>query len=109
MRARHATLLGLLASSGFGAGLACRPSASRAPDAGAMVTVYVPARMADQVMGSLQAVAARHRWALSVRTDSAALAEADLAIADSAGRPVARVRTGSPREAQAREIAGVVR
>ena len=75
-----------------------------------MVTVYVPARMADQVMGSLQAVAARHRWALSVRTDSAALAEADLAIADSAGRPVARVRTGSPVEAQAREIAqGVVR
>jgi hypothetical protein len=108
MRALHATVVGLLASSGVGAGLACRPSASRAPDAGAVVTVYVPSRMADQVMGSLQAVAARHRWALSVRTDSSALADADLTIADSAGRPVARVRPASAVEAQARELAKAV-
>jgi hypothetical protein len=70
-----------------------------------MVTVYVPARIADQVIGPLQAAAARHGWALSVRTDSGALAEADLTIADSAGRLVARVRRGSPVEAQAREMA----
>ena len=69
------------------------------------MTVYVPARMADQVMGRLQAVAARHQWALSVRTDSAALADADLTIADSAGRPVARVRRGSAVEMQATELA----
>src|SRR5438132_1598599 len=60
MRALHATVVGLLASSIAGAGTACRqrPSASRAADADALVTVYVPARMADQVMGPLQAVAA---------------------------------------------------
>src|SRR2546430_6873844 len=97
MRALHATVVGLLASSIAGAGTACRQSsrASGASDAGALVTVYVPARMADQVMGPLQAVAARHRWSLSVRTDSGALADADLTIADSAGRPVARGRAGS--------------
>ncbi|PYP57228.1 MAG: hypothetical protein DMD44_10540 [Gemmatimonadetes bacterium] len=107
MRALHATVVGLLASSIVGAGTACRQSsrASGASDAGALVTVYVPARMADQVMGPLQAVAARHRWALSVRTDSGALADADLTIADSAGRPVARVRAGSAVEAQARQLA----
>jgi hypothetical protein len=96
MRALHATVVALLA---------CRPSASRAPDADAMVTVYVPSRMADQVIGPLQAAAARHRWALSVRTDSGALAEADLTIADNGGRPVARVRRGSVMEAQARQLA----
>src|SRR5256885_3279148 len=97
MRALHATVIGLLASSIAGAGLGCRPSprASRPPDGGALVTVYVPARMADQVMGRLQAVAARHPWALSVRTDSAALAHADLTVVDSAGPPVAPGRSGS--------------
>src|SRR2546421_11300740 len=97
MRALHATVIGLLASSIAGAGLGCRPSprASRPPDGGALVTVYVPARMADQVMGRLQAVAARHQWALSVRTDSAALADADLTGVDSAGRPGAPGRSGS--------------
>jgi hypothetical protein len=107
MRALHATVVGLLASSSVGAGLACheRPSASRAPDAGALVTVYVPARLADQVIGPLQAIAARHRWALSVRTDSGALADADLTITESAGRPVARVHAGSAVEAQAKELA----
>jgi len=107
MRALHATVIGLLASSIAGAGLGCRPSprASRPPDGGALVTVYVPARMADQVMGRLQAVAARHQWALSVRTDSAALADADLTVVDSAGRPVARVRSGSAVAAQASQLA----
>jgi len=52
--------------------------------------------------GRLQTIAARHQWALSIRTDSAALAEADLAIADSAGTLVSRVRAGSPAAAQAR-------
>jgi predicted oxidoreductase len=90
-----------------GAGAACRQrtSAGRAGDADALVTVYVPARMADQVMGPLQAVAARHRWALSIRTDSGARADADLTISDSAGRPVARVRAGSAVEVQARQLA----
>src|SRR2546430_128668 len=97
MRALHATVVVAL--------LACRPGASRAPAGDAMVTVYVPAEMADRVMGPLQAVAARHRWALSLRTDSGALADADLTIADSAGRPVARVRRGSAVEMQARELA----
>src|SRR5256885_4384637 len=74
MRALHATVIGLLASSIAGAGLGCRPSprASHPPDGGALVTVYVPARMADQVMGRLQAGAARDPWALSVPTHSAA-------------------------------------
>jgi predicted oxidoreductase len=97
MRALHATVVVAL--------LACRPSASRAPVGDAMVTVYVTAGMADRVMGPLQAVAARHRWALSLRTDSGALTDADLTIADSAGRPVARVRRGSAVEMQARELA----
>jgi len=88
--------------------LACRPRAGRAPDGDAMVTVYVTAELADRVMAPLQAVAARHRWALSLRTDSGALADADLTIADSAGRPVTRVRRGSAVEAQARELAKAV-
>ena len=53
-------------------------------------------------------LAARRQWALSIRTDSAALAEADLAIVDSAGTLVGRVRTGSPAAAQARQMADVV-
>src|SRR2546430_4143309 len=99
MRALHATVIGLLASSIAGAGLGCRPSprASRPPDGGALVTVYVPARMADQVMGRLQAGAARHPWALSVRTGTPALADAHPTIADSAGPPVGPVRSGSAR------------
>src|SRR2546430_17684733 len=97
MRALHATVVGLLASSIAGAGTACRQSsrASGASDAGALVTVYVPARMADQVMGPLQAVAARHRRAPSVRAGSGAPADPDPTSPDSAGRPVARVRAGS--------------
>jgi len=70
------------------------------------VTVYLPANVVDRLMGRLQMVAARHQWALSVRTDSAALADADLVIVDSAGTLVGRVRPGSPAGAQARQLAG---
>ena len=72
------------------------------------VTVYVPPKAADSLAAQLQAVAARRQWALSIRTDSAALSEADLAIADSAGTLVSRVRAGSPAEAQARQMAEAV-
>ena len=70
------------------------------------MTVYLPANVVDRLMGRLQMVAARHQWALSVRTDSAALADADLVIVDSAGTLVGRVRPGSPAGAQARQLAG---
>jgi len=73
-----------------------------------MVTVYVPAKAADRLAARLQAVAARRQWALSIRTDSAALADADLAIVDSAGTLVTRVRAGSPAAAQARQMADAV-
>src|SRR5256885_14913422 len=99
MRALHATVIGLLASSIAGAGLGCRPSprASRPPDGGALVTVYVPARMADQVMGRLQAGAARDPWALLGRTRSAAPADADPTIAHSSGPPGGRGPPGPGR------------
>ncbi|HMH84079.1 MAG TPA: hypothetical protein VK531_14525 [Gemmatimonadales bacterium] len=108
MRAIDATRRHLLAWSLAGAGLACRqaPRASPPPaDAGTVVTVYLPANVVDRLVGRLQMVAARHEWALSVRTDSAALAESDLAIVDSAGTLVGRVRPGSPAGAQARQLA----
>jgi len=73
-----------------------------------MVTVYLPPKAADRLAGRLQAVAAQRQWALSIRTDSAALADADLAIVDSAGTLVGRVRTGSPAAAQARQMADAV-
>jgi hypothetical protein len=112
MRSPNATVLGLLASGLVAAGVACRRAArapDRPPDAGAMVTVYVAPGIADRVMGRLQLVAARHQWALSVRTDSAALGEADLRIVDSAGRSVGRIRPGSPLAAQAQQLADAVR
>ena len=74
-------------------------------DAGVVVTVYVAPPLADRVMGRLQRVAARHQWALSVRTDAAAAAEADLVIADSGGALLGRVRAGSPRAEQAKQMA----
>ena len=93
------------------AGLACKraPRANPPPvDAGTVVTVYLPPKTADRVMGRLQMVAAQHQWVLSVRTDSAALADADLAIVDSAGRLVGHVRGGSPAAAQAKQMAEAV-
>jgi hypothetical protein len=92
-------------------GLACRrPARARTPpaDAGTVVTVYVSPTAINRLMGRLTGVAASHQWALSVRTDSAALAEADLVVAESAGVLVARLRSGSPAAAQARQLADAV-
>jgi len=111
MRVLNATAAPLLAYCLAGAALACneKPRASPRPaDAGMMVTVYLPPKTADRLAGRLQAVAARRQWALSIRTDSAALADADLAIVDSAGTLVGRVRAGSPAAAQARQMADAV-
>ncbi|OLC04727.1 MAG: hypothetical protein AUH45_02520 [Gemmatimonadetes bacterium 13_1_40CM_69_22] len=111
MRAREATVSRLCATSLTVLGLACqRPPRGRTPpaDAGTVVTVYLPARAVDQLMGRLTTVAASHQWALSVRTDSAAVREADLVVADSAGALVGRVTPGSPAAAQARQLADAV-
>src|SRR5438034_991630 len=111
MRAMEATVLCLCATALTVLGLACqRPPRSRTPpaDAGTVVTVYVPPRAIDQLMGRLTRVAASHQWALSVRTDSAAVREADLVVADSAGALVGRLRPGSPAAAQARQLAEAV-
>src|SRR5207237_453888 len=70
-------------------GLACRrPARARTPpaDAGTVVTVYVAPKAVDRLMGRLTRFAASHQCALSLRTDSAALAEADLVVGESAGR-----------------------
>src|SRR5439155_24845257 len=111
MRVRDATVARLLACCLAAAALACREARRANPrpaDAGTMVTVYVPPKAADRIAGRLQTIAAQHQWALSIRTDSAALADADLAIADSAGTLVSRVRAGSPAAAQARQMADAV-
>lgn len=102
----EATALSLLVSS-----LACgtAPRASRPPDAGGAVTVYVPPKNADRVMARLTTLAARHQWALSLRTDSAAIGEADLIIVDSAGRLIGRPRPGSPSAVQAKQMAAALR
>ena len=73
-----------------------------------MVTVSVAPGLADRLMGRLQLVAARHQWALSVRTDSASVDDADLQIVDSAGHWVGRIRPGSPVAAQAKQMAEAV-
>jgi len=73
-----------------------------------MVTVYVPPKAADRITGRLQTIASQHQWALSIRTDRTALADADLVIVDSAGTLVTRVRAGSPAAAQARQMADAV-
>ncbi len=115
MRATDATVLCL--SAGLFA-LACRrseragasaPPAEGGAGAGAVVSVYMPSRMAERLMGRLQAVAAQHQWVLSVRTDSAALGEVDLIIDDSAGAPVGRVRPGARSAAEAHQMAEVLR
>ena len=108
MRVPDATVARLLACGIAGAAFACKPAPRASPrpaDAGTMVTVYLPPKAADRLVGRLQAVAARRQWALSIRTDSAALADADLAIVDSAGTLVSRLRVGSPAAAQARQMA----
>jgi hypothetical protein len=110
MRVTAATLPHLAVAALAAAGLACKraPRASPPPaDAGAVVTVYLPPKMADRLMGRFQVVAAQHQWALSIRTDSAALADADLVVVDSAGVLRGRVRAGSPAAAQAKQMADV--
>jgi len=111
MRAITATLPRLVATALAAAGLACKraPRASLPPaDAGTVVTVYVAPKSADRIMGRLQMVAAQHQWVLSVRTDSAALTDADLVIVDSAGVLKGRLRAGSPAAAQARQMVDAV-
>ena len=111
MTVLDATVARLLTCCLAGAALACRETPRARPrpaDAGLMVTVYLPPKAADRLAGRLQAVAAQRQWALSIRTDSAALADADLAIMDSAGTPVGRVRAGSLAAAQARQMADAV-
>ncbi len=110
MRAGTATVVGLFASSiaVLAAGCSRSAPASRPRDAGAMLTVFLPSSLADRFLGALQQTAASHQWGLSVRTDSGALAEADLTIADSGGRTVARVRETSPVAAQAHQLADAV-
>ena len=73
-----------------------------------MVTVYVAPKAVDRRMGRLTGVAASYQWALSVRTECAARAEADLVVVDSAGVLVGRLRPGSPAAAQARQLADAV-
>ena len=112
MRAIDATLLCLLASATAGAGLACKPAPRASPppgDASILLTVYVPPKSVERVMGRLQAVAAGHQWRLSIRTDRAARVDADLTIVDSAGTPVTRVRAGSAAAAQAEQMAEALR
>src|SRR5207245_9816038 len=113
MRAMDATVRRLLVSSLAVLGLGCKklsPVGKAPADAGTVVTVYVPPDAVDRLMGRLTAIAARHQWALSVRTDAAALAEADLVVADSAGSVVRRLRPGSPGGGPARPLrAGALR
>ncbi|HZH80819.1 MAG TPA: hypothetical protein VFD68_05930 [Gemmatimonadales bacterium] len=117
MRATDATVVCLLAGLfALACGRSERAGTSAPPadgglgkGAGAVVSVYMPSRMADRLMGRLQAVAAQHQWVLSVRTDSAALAEVDLIIDDSAGVPVGRVRPGARSAAEAHQMAEVLR
>jgi len=113
MKALEARAVRLLVSSLAASGLACKkapPRAGARADAGTVVTVYVaPApESADRLIDRLMAVAARHGWSLSVRTDSAARTEADLAIVDSAGTLVGRLRAGAAAASEARQLAEAV-
>jgi hypothetical protein len=92
-------------------GLGCkRPAPDRPPpaDAGTVVTVYLAPPAGDRLMSRLASVAASHQWALSLRTDSGARAEADLVIVDSSGVLVGHLRSGAPAAAQARQLADAV-
>jgi len=113
MKALEARAVRLLVSSLAASGLACKkgpPRAGARADAGTVVTVYVaPApESADRLIDRLMAVAARHGWSLSIRTDSAARTEADLAIVDSAGTLVGRLRAGAAAASEARQLAEAV-
>ena len=109
MRAIDATAL--VAFGLVGVAVACKqgPRANPRPaDAGTVVTVYLPPKAVDRLMSRLQTVAARRQWVLSVRTDGAALAEADLVIVDSGGTLVAHVHPGSAASVQAKQMAEAV-
>src|SRR2546425_6221059 len=109
MTAISATVLRVSLGSVALVGLACsKTPRSNAARTQPLVRAYVTPPAAERVMGRMMDAAARHDWALSVRTDSAALAEADIAIADSAGRLVARLRAGSPVRVEARTLAEAV-
>jgi len=109
MTAISATVLRVSLGSVALVGLACsKTPRSNAARMQPLVRAYVTPPAAERVMGRMLDVAARHNWALSVRTDSAALAEADIAIIDSAGRLVARLRPGSPVMAEAHALAETV-
>ena len=109
MTAISATVLRVSLGSVALVGLACsKTPRSNAARTQPLVRAYVTPPAAERVMGRMLDAAARHDWALSVRTDSAALAEADIAIIDSAGRLVARLRAGSPVMAEAHALAEIV-
>jgi len=109
MTAISATVLRVSLGSVALVGLACsKTPRSNAARTQPLVRAYVTPPAAERVMGRMLDAAARHDWALSVRTDSAALAEADIAIIDSAGRLVARLRAGSPVMAEAHALAETV-
>src|SRR3989442_2717471 len=80
MRAMDATVRRLLVSSLAMLGLGCKkPSPVGKPpaDLGTVVPVYVPPDAVDRLLGRLTANAARDPWALSLRTDLAALPQLD--------------------------------
>ena len=97
-----------LLTAGLGCGRTRSGARRAAADTVPAVIVALPPKEAGRLVDSLLMFAARNRWALSVRTDSAAAREADLAISDSAGQLVARVRPGSAVGARARALAGAV-
>jgi hypothetical protein len=111
MSAMDATVRQLLGPGLALLGLGCNRSAPGRPppvDAGTVVSVYLAPPAVDRMMGRLSSVAVSHQWALSLRTDSGARAEADLVIVDSGGVLVGRLRPGSPAAAQARQLADAV-
>src|SRR5437899_7847565 len=108
MTAISATVLRVSLGSVALVGLACSKTPRSNAGTQPLVRAYMTPPAAERVMGRMLDAAARHDWALSVRTDSAALAEADIAIIDSAGRLVARLRAGSPVMAEAHALAETV-
>lgn len=111
MRVIAATLPRLALTALAAAGLACKraPRANPPPaDAGTVVSVYLPPKTVERLMGRLQVVAAQHQWVLSIRTDAEALTDADLVVVDSAGVLRGRVREGSPAAVQAKQMADLV-
>jgi hypothetical protein len=95
-----------LLTAAHGCGRGRSGAKTGATDTVPAVTVSVPPGNGARLIDPLLTFAARNRWALSIRTDSAAARDADLVISDSAGRLVSHVRPGSPVGARARQLAG---